>query len=144
MSRSHCHQTGTPLAVHESDSIEVLFNSVEIELARRWAHGEVPAIFVSRPAEDLRRVVKAWWQIYHESAAAASDRDRTVWERNQAYPARALDTLTLIDALKKLRQLINLDALKMFRPLHQAEYSAIGLLDLISAYYVKLTIQTPT
>ena len=124
--------------------IELLFNSVEVELARRWAHGEVPAMFTPRPVDDLRQMVKAWWQIYHEAAAAAIGRNRTVWERNPAYGAVALDTPALIDAFRQIRQRINLNALAGFRPIHQGEHSAIGILDLISAYYTNLNKRTPT
>jgi hypothetical protein len=124
--------------------IELLFNSIEVELARRWAHGEVPTMFTSRPVDDLRKMVKAWWQIYHEGVTAASGHNRTVWERNQAYAAVALDTPALLDALSQVRQRINLDALSGFRPIHQAEHSAIGILDQISAYYTNLNNQIPT
>ncbi|GAA4465223.1 hypothetical protein GCM10023189_45540 [Nibrella saemangeumensis] len=50
--------------------IEILFNSVEVELARRWAFGHVPVVFSRRPAMHLRVLVKAWWQIYHETTCA--------------------------------------------------------------------------
>lgn len=125
--------------VAQTLTTEVLFNSVEIELARRWAHGEVPPMFVGRPADHLRKMVKAWWQIYHESAAAASGLDRTVWERNPAYPAEALDTPALTDALNQIHGSLDLEALKIFRPLHQAEHSAVGILSLMITYYMKLT-----
>lgn len=117
---------------------EVLFNSVEIELARRWAHGEVPAMFAGRPVDHLRKMVKAWWQIYHESAAAATGRNRTVWERSQSSPAEALGTPALVSSLATIRESLNLDALKGFRPLFQAEHSAITILDIIINYYTKL------
>ncbi|WP_461129721.1 hypothetical protein [Spirosoma aerophilum] len=124
-------------------AVEVRFNSVEVELARRWAHNEVP-MFVGRPVEVLRKVVKAWWQIYHEAAAAASGQNRTIWNRNNAYPAEALDTPSLINALSEIRKKINLKDIGQYRPIHQAEYSAIGLLDMIIAHYINLNNQTPS
>lgn len=123
-------------------TIEVQFNSVELELARRWATGEVPPAFIKRPAGDLRKVVKAWWQIYHESTAAANQRSRTVWERSPALPAEALDTFALINALRQIEHRLDLEALLRFRELHQSEHSAIGLLKLITNYYKNLVKQT--
>jgi hypothetical protein len=123
----------------EEMAIEILFNSVEVELARRWAHGEVPASFASRPVGHLRKMVKVWWEIYHESVAAATNQNRKVRERNQAYSAEALDTPGLVNALKVIHENMNLKALNAFRPLHEAEHLAIGILHIISTYYTKLT-----
>ena len=119
-------------------SIEVQFNSVEMDLARRWAVGEVPAMFVKRPAADLRKMVKAWWQIYHESIAAANERTRTIWERNPAYPADVFDTPALISALQQIENRLDMKALLHFRDLHQGEHSAIGILRITINYYSSL------
>ena len=132
------------LAFNEAARIEILFNSVEVELDRRWSFGEVPAIFTKRPAEHLRRMVKAWWQIYHESAAATSGRNRTVWERNPAYPALALDTASLVESLNQINQLINLEAIRAYRPVKSVERSAVCILGLIKSFYVEIRNQTPT
>lgn len=123
--------------------LEILFNSVEIELARRWAFHNVPAVFVDRPALHLQKVVKAWWQLYHESICAAQARNRTLWERKASYPAVALDTPALVESLRQIRQLMSLDALSVFRPLSQAEQAAIGLLTLITAYYAQYETHPP-
>lgn len=123
--------------------IEIMFNSVEVELARRWAFGEVPVAFASRKVEDLRKMVKQWWNIYHDSAAAAEYSNRQVWERNQAYPANALDTLLLVSTLNQIYGLINLEAIKNFRPLHDWEVMAVYFLGMISAYYLNLDQQQP-
>ena len=143
MSEDYCHQTGKPEDGCESASIEILFNSVEVELARRWAHGEVPAIFASRPAEDLRRMVKAWWHIYHESICAANGRDRTIWDRNPAYPAEALDTAALIAGLQQIYRLMNIARLRDYRPSLQHEISAIHLLGVIRSFYIELSKHQP-
>ncbi|GAB3220251.1 hypothetical protein [Spirosoma arcticum] len=124
--------------------IEILFNSVEVELDRRWAFGEVPSTFKDRPAEHLRRMVKAWWQIYHESAAAAKAQNRTAWRRNPANPAVALDTASLVDSLGQISKLINLDAIRAYRTVGSAELSAVCLLGMITTYYVEIRTQTPT
>ena len=87
--------------------------------------------------------VKAWWQIYQESAAATVERNSTVWPRNTAYPAHALDTGALIENLKFIRHKINLDALRAFQMVESAELSAICLLGLVTIYYVELKKQTP-
>ena len=121
---------------------EVQFNSVELELTRRWAAGEVPPAFVKRHPEDIRKVVKAWWQIYHESTAAANQQSRTVWERSPALPAEALDTSALINALQQIELRLDLEGLLRFRELYQGEHSAIGLLRLITNFYKNLVKQT--
>lgn len=126
------------MAGNEAIQAEILFNSVEMELTRRWAFGEVPIVFVSRPVKHLQATVKAWWQIYHKCAAAADNRNRTVWVRNHAYPAQSLDTPALIDHLRSIGQLIDLAALRPFRRAAPAELSAVCLLGMISAYYVEL------
>ena len=116
--------------------IEILFNSVEIELARRWAFGNVPPVFVNRRPIHLRYVVKALWHLYHESSCARHKRDRAVWGRNPDYPAEALDTPTLVDHLQDIRQLLNLDDLLAFRPLSKSEGASLCLLALLTAYYM--------
>ncbi|GAB3788540.1 hypothetical protein GCM10028818_55290 [Spirosoma horti] len=127
-----------------SMEIEILFNSVEVELARRWAFGEVPVAFVSRQVEDLHKMVKQWWNIYHDSAAAAEYSNRQVWERNQTYPANTLDTPLLVSSLTRIHRLINLEAIKNFRPLHDWEVMAVYFLGMISAYYLNLDQQQTT
>lgn len=136
-------QTARP-APGDIARIEALFNSVEIELDRRWAFGEVPTVFANRPADHLRRMVKAWWQIYHESAAAAKEEDRTFWERNPAYPAVALDTASLVESLTQINKLINLEAIRLYRTVHQQELSAVCVLGMITTFYVDIRNQTPT
>ena len=136
-------QTYNPV-FNEATRIEVLFNSVEVELDRRWAFGEVPAIFKNRPAEHIRRMVKAWWHIYHESAAATSGRNRTIWERSPAYPAIALNTTSLIESLSQIDRLINLEAIRAYRSIHSAELSAVCILGMVTTYYGELRNQTPT
>lgn len=121
--------------------IEIMFNSVEVDLARRWAFGEVPVAFANRKVEDIRKMVKQWWNIYQDSAAAAECSNRQVWERNQAYPANALDTQLLVSTLNQIHGLINLEAIKNFRPLHDWEVMAVYFLGMIRAYYLNLDQQ---
>jgi hypothetical protein len=130
--------------ISEATRVEILFNSVEVELDRRWAFGEVPAVFKDRPAEHLRRMVKAWWQIYHESAAAAKAQNRTAWQRNPANLAVALDTAALVESLSQISKLIDLDAIRAYRTAGSAELSAVCLLEMITTYYVEIRNQTPT
>ena len=125
------------LARHRA-AIEIQFNSVEMELVRRWAVGEVPRVFANYPVNALRRMVKAWWQIYHESKAAATETNRTIFERYQTYPAQALDTTKLIQALEQIEERMNLVALAKFRSVHNAEYCAVELLKLIKTFYLNL------
>lgn len=115
--------------------IEVLFNSIEIELSRRWAFQNVPTPFVHRPALHLRMTVKAWWHLYHESTCARQQRNRLIWERNPAYPAKALETSALADGLREITTLIDLDALLTYRSLSKAEESGLYLLALFATYY---------
>ena len=62
--------------------IKILFISVEQELVQqRWVIHNVPTHFAARPVEHLRKVVQAWWQIYHESIRPGHDSPGT--------PARA-------------------------------------------------------
>ena len=117
-------------------SIEILFNSVEVELARRWAFGNVPPVFLNRRAIHLRYVVKALWHLYHESSCARHKRNRAIWSRNPAFPAEALDTKALVAHLQTIRQLLNLDDLLTFRPLSKAEGASLCLLALLTAYYM--------
>ena len=114
---------------------EILFNSVEVELDRRWAFANVPTPFVHRPALHLRMTVKAWWQLYHESTCARQQRNRFMWERNPAYPAKALETSALAASLQKITTLLNLDELLTYRSLSKAEESGLCLLALLSYYY---------
>ena len=117
--------------------IEMLFNAVEQELARRWVIHNVPAHFTSRSVESLRKLVKAWWQIYHESICAGQQRDRTEWERKIDYPTEALDTSTLLTSLEEIHRIINLGALLAYRSLHPAEEAAIILLAHMASYYAE-------
>lgn len=127
-----------------SQNIEVLFNSVEMELIRRQAVGEVPAAFAGRPADHLRLTVKGWWQLYHESTAIVKSQNRKVWQRNQNLPAHSLDTTALIDGLKTIYNLISLEAIETFRTLEKGEQSAVTLLLVIAHYYSQLTKPTPS
>ena len=114
---------------------ERLFNSVEVELVRRWAFGQVPDVFGHRPAVVLKSFVKAWWNLYHEIDCALTLRNRTVWQRSQELPATPLDTADLVAALLRVRQLIVLEALLEFRLIRPAEESALAGLDVLIHYY---------
>ncbi|GAA4459306.1 hypothetical protein GCM10023189_32790 [Nibrella saemangeumensis] len=119
----------------EQLQIEILFNSVEVELARRWAFGNVPVVFSRRPAMHLRVLVKAWWHIYHETYCARQFRNRQVWQRSNALPAQALDTSALASSLQEINNLLDVDALRDFRPLSNAEKASLCLLTLLTSYY---------
>lgn len=114
---------------------ERLFNSVEVELVRRWAFGQVPDVFGNHPAVVLKSFVKAWWNLYHETDCARLCKDRIVWKRSQELPAPPLDTDDLVAALLRIRQLIVLEALLEFRPIQSAEESALAGLDVLIHYY---------
>lgn len=121
---------------------ERLFNSVEVELVRRWAFGQVPAVFGNHPATVLKSFVKAWWNLYHETDCALTLRNRTVWQRSQELPAPPLDTADLVAALLRIRQLIVLEALLEFRPIQPAEESALAGLDVLIHHYYNGAKQT--
>ena len=104
----------------------------------------MPAAFAGRPADQLRTVVKGWWQLYHESTAIIKSQSRKVWERNQNLPAHSLDTPALIDGLKTVYNLISLEAIESFRALRKGEQSAVTLLLVIAHYYSQLTKPTPS
>lgn len=114
---------------------ERLFNSVEVELVRRWAFGQVPDVFGNHPATVLKSFVKAWWNLYHETDCALMGKDRTVWKRSQELSAPPLDTADLVVALLRIRQLIVLEALLEFRPIQPAEESAFAGLEVLIHYY---------
>ena len=114
---------------------EHLFNSVEVELVRRWAFGQVPPMFGNQEAHVLKCFIKAWWNLYHECACALSETNRTVWVRDELLPAPALDTAALIKALLRIRQLIVLEALLEHRSIRQHEESALGGLSVLIHYY---------
>lgn len=114
---------------------ERLFNSVEVELVRRWAFGQMPAMFGNHEASVLKCFVKAWWNLYHESECALSCKNRTIWHRSQELPAPPLDTDELVMALLRIRQLIILEALLEFRLIRQHEESALGGLSVLIHYY---------
>lgn len=117
--------------------IETLFNSVEAELARRWIGHDVPAHFAHRPVAHLRKVVNAWWHMYHESICAGLAVDRSIWERKGDHPAEPLDTPALIESLEQIHRLINLGGLLSFRSIHAAEIAAICLLANMVRYYAE-------
>ncbi|WP_018619750.1 hypothetical protein [Spirosoma luteum] len=119
----------------EAIRIEILFNSVETQLARRWAFHNVPPVFANRPALYLRITVKAWWQLYHEATSARLQCNRQRWERTAAYPAVALDTPALVASLFQIHQLLDLEPLQTYRCLFPAEESGMALLALITDYY---------
>lgn len=120
---------------HEFIRIEILFNSVETELTRRWVFHNVPTVFVGRPPIHLRVIVKSWWQIYHEAVCARLGTNRCIWERNNAYPAIPLDTPSLVASLQEIQGLVYLDDLLEFRSLSKAEEASICLLSLMAKYY---------
>jgi len=123
---------------------EILFNSVETELMRRRAVGEVPATLADRPAEVTKSLVKGWWQLYHESDAIIKCYNRKAWVRSQSLPARSLDTPALVQALKSIYDLISLEAIETFRPLEKGEQSAVTLLLVTAHYYSQLTKPAPS
>lgn len=49
----------------------------------------------------------------------------------------------MVNALQLIDGLINLSALAQYRTIHQAEHSAVGILKLITAFYVELIKQNP-
>ena len=111
---------------------ERLFNSVEVELLRRWAFSELPDVFRAHPASVLKCFVKAWWHLYHETDCVLMVKNRTVWIRSHELSAPPLDTEALLAALLRIRKLIVLDTLLEFRPIQPAEESAVaGLQTLI-------------
>ena len=114
---------------------ERLFNSVEVELVRRWAFGQVPTMFGNHEASVLKCFVKAWWNLYHETACALNETNRTLWQRSNEQSAAALDTTALVKALLRIRQLIILEALLEFRPIYQHEDAALGGLNVLIQYY---------
>lgn len=114
---------------------ERLFNSVEVELVRRWAFGQVPDVFGKHPAVVLKSFVKAWWNLYHETDCALMFKNRTVWQRSQELSAPPLNSAELVAALLRVRQLIVLEALLEFRPIQPAEESALAGLDVLIHYY---------
>ena len=114
---------------------ERLFNSVEVELVRRWAFGQVPDVFGHRPAVELKSFVKAWWNLYHEIDCVLMVKNRTVWQRSQELSAPPLNTDELVVALLRVRQLIVLEALLEFRPVQPVEESALAGLDVLIHYY---------
>ena len=124
----------------EQINIEILFNSVEMELSRQLAFGHVPAVFVNKPATVLGVMVKAWWQIYHECECARRGQDRTVWERTSAYPAQALTGEELLASLKRIAGLIQLEWITAYRPIKPAESAACHILAILIDYYVKVPV----
>ena len=120
---------------------ERLFNSVEIELVRRWAFGQVPEMFGNHDAHVLKCFVKVWWHLYHETDCALSQKNRTVWHPSQELPALSLDTAALVAALLRIRQLIVLDALLDFRPIQHHEEAALGGLNILIHYFKRIAKQ---
>lgn len=124
--------------------IEILFNSIEQELLRRWAFGNVPDVYRTRPTDYLRASVKCWWSLYHETVSAKHIRNRSVWSRNPALPAHTLDNDALKGSLNEIYKLIEVDALSDFRPLTPAESSGVVLLAMTINYYCNESINEPT
>lgn len=121
--------------IPELQQIEILFNSVEMELARQHIFQNVPPVFVKRPVMHIRMVVKAWWHLYQESTSARQQRNRLIWERSPAHPAEALTMPALGAGLREIRQLVDLESLLLFRPLSRGDESALCLLALLTTYY---------
>ncbi|WP_157627067.1 hypothetical protein [Spirosoma luteum] len=117
---------------------ERLFNSVEVELVRRWALGQVPDKFGNQPANLLKGFVETWWNLYHETECATSQKDRIIWQRFHELPALSLDTAGLVAALHHIRQLIVLETLQAFRPIEPVEDSALSGLDSLLRYFDRL------
>ncbi|RYF47059.1 MAG: hypothetical protein EOO38_12900, partial [Cytophagaceae bacterium] len=69
---------------------EILFNSVEAELARRHAVGETPDAYANKPLDRLTATVKGWWQLYQESQSIVQMKNRSVWQRDVSLPALSL------------------------------------------------------
>lgn len=116
---------------------ERLFNSVEVELVRRWAFGELPDPFRAHTASVLKCFVKAWWQLYHEADCALMAKNRTVWQRSQQLSAPPLNTAELVRALLRIRQLIVLEALLEFRSLQPPEEAALAGLQILIQYFTQ-------
>lgn len=115
--------------------IEILFNSVEAELVRRWSIHNVPEVFAHRPVDHIRILVKAWWHIYQESTCAGWAMNRTFWERPIDYPVYALGTPALVNTLQQIYELTDLKVLAGYRPLKDGEEDAICLLVYFREYY---------
>ncbi len=118
-------------------SRELTFNSVEVELIRRWGLGNMPRAFRRHPARVLRCFVKSWWNLYHETHCAATRTNRTYWKRSQDLPAPTLDSPGLVSALLRIRALILLEALDGFRPIRSGEESALVGLSILIHYYAE-------
>ena len=117
---------------------ERLFNSVEVELVRRWAFGEVPTMFGNHQAPVLKCFVKVWWNLYHEAWCALSHKNRTIWQRSQELSAPPLETHELVRALLRIQQMIVLEALREFRTIQPHEYAALGGLTVLIHFYNRI------
>lgn len=117
---------------------EVLFNSVEAELARRHAVGEIPDALANKPVTGVRGVIKNCWQLYQESQCILREKNRSVWQRNASLTAQSLDTPKLVNSLKQIQELIDMSAIGQYRMPTYCEESSVALLRLITNYYVKL------
>jgi hypothetical protein len=117
--------------------IELLFRTVEEELARRWVIKDLPTIFLVNPPTAIRTLIKACWQLYHESICAAEEVDRTVWKQPEFdAPMAVMNTSALLVGLEQIHRSINLGALLAYRPLLQPEYAAVTLLVMVTKFYV--------
>lgn len=122
--------------------IEILFTSVEQELARRWAYHNVPPLFANRPVLHLRLMVKVWWHLYHESVCARQQINRTGWHRhNSGVSSAVMNSEKLIEGLVSIYNQIDVEALLSFRPIAESERITLTLLTMIVAYYRDPTTQ---
>lgn len=122
---------------------EILFNSVEKELERRWAVTHIPYNFARRPVDHTKIMVRAWWELYHETTCAAWRQNRRIWDRHRSAPARPLDTSELAMSLSRIRSLIVPEALEPFRVVTRSEWAAIRLLEFFVGYYTDDSIREP-
>lgn len=123
--------------------IELLFRTLEEELARRWVIKDLPSSFLVNPPTAIRTLIKACWQLYQESIYAAEEVDRTIWEQPEfTVSLNVMNTSDLLAGLEKIYRSINLGALLAYRTLLPPERAAITLLALTISFYVNQATQT--
>lgn len=118
---------------------ERLFDSVEVELVRRWAYGQIPDTFSHQPALVLKGFVETWWNLYHEAECATSQKNRKIWQRSHELPALSLNTAELVATLLYIRQLVVLETLQEFRPIEPAENLAVSGLESLLQYFIRFS-----
>lgn len=130
-----------PYSVSEIARFEGLFDKVESELVHRYAIKDIPELLHEHSTEaDARLLVYLWWEIYHESACAIQQRNRTVWNRQHSTLPPTLDTATLAIALVDIQMEMRPDLLNELRPSHQGEFIAVNLINELVHYYYKQLI----